>query len=261
VEETHKRGLVAEVHATNPEGLRLSVEAGIDLIQHPEVLADREMSDLLVKSIRERGIICSMLVNTFTGEAWQRHLKSRAAAQAKMKEGDGAERHGLKKAIEREKTSAERRREAQELGVPMEMRRVNAKKLIDGGCTVTLGTDNYAGSAPEFARSEKPIWQEPGIGTLIAIEGLVELGMTPSQALVAATKNGALASKKLKEFGTIEAGKVADILVLGGDPLSNISNIRKLDVLIREGKVVDRDRLPTKPVMYRQLSSTAERQQ
>ena len=38
VEETHARGLIAEIHSTNPEGLRLSIEAGIDLIQHPEVL-------------------------------------------------------------------------------------------------------------------------------------------------------------------------------------------------------------------------------
>jgi imidazolonepropionase-like amidohydrolase len=260
VEETHKRGLFAEVHATNPEGLRLAVEAGIDLIQHPEVLADREMSDALVKGIRDRGIICSMLVNTFTGQAWQRHLKSKEAAQGRLKDREAAARDGLKRTIQREKTSAEKRREAQELGVSMELRRVNAKKLIDGGCTVTLGTDNYAGSSPEFARSDKPLWQEPGIGTLIAIEGLVELGMTPSQAIVAATKNGALASKALKEFGTIEKGKIADILVLAADPLADISNIRKLDVLVRDGKIIDRGSLPTKPIMYRQLSETSDRQ-
>ena len=72
VDETHKRNRSAEVHATNPEGLRLSIEAGIDLIQHPEVLADREMSDALVAAIRERRIVGSMLVNTFTGEAWKK---------------------------------------------------------------------------------------------------------------------------------------------------------------------------------------------
>jgi len=88
-------------------------------------------------------------------------------------------------------------------------------------------------------------------GTIIAIEGLVELGMTPAQAIVSASRNVAIASKGLKEFGTIEAGKVADILVLGGDPLTDISNIRKLVVLIRDGKTIDRARLPIDPVMYR----------
>jgi imidazolonepropionase-like amidohydrolase len=252
VEETHKRGLVAETHSTSPEGLRLSVEAGIDLIQHPEVL-DREYSDALVKQIVDRNVICSMLVNTITGAAWQKHLKDSEAARRRIEErATQAADWGLKRSVQREKTSAEKRREQQELGAGTALRRRNAEKLVKSGCMVTLGTDNYAGSAPEYARSPKPIWQEPGIGTLMAIEGLVELGMTPSQAIVAATKNGAIASKGLKEFGTIEAGKGADILVLDADPLADIKNIRKLSVLIRDGKVVDRSKLPTAPIMYRQ---------
>ena len=71
VEETHKRGLIAETHSTSPEGLRLSVEAGLDLIQHPEVLS-HEISDALVGQIADRGIVCAMLSNTITGEAWER---------------------------------------------------------------------------------------------------------------------------------------------------------------------------------------------
>ena len=198
VEETHKRGLVAETHATNPEGLRLTVEAGIDLIQHPAVLAGREISDDLVREIRERGTICSMLINTYTGVAWQKHLKDKEAAKKKLaEEREEAARVGLKKQINRKKTSAERRRELREFGHGTEMRRVNAKKLIDGGCIVTLGTDNAPGTGPEYLRAPKRIWQESGIGTIMAIEGLVELGMTASEAIVAATKNGALACKAL----------------------------------------------------------------
>ncbi len=81
-----------------------------------------------------------------------------------------------------------------------------------------------------------------------AIEGLVELGMTPSEAIVAATKHGAMACKALDEFGTLEAGKLADVLVLGADPLEDISNIRQLDIVIREGAVIDIESLPTNPV-------------
>jgi imidazolonepropionase-like amidohydrolase len=256
VEETHKRGFVAETHATSPEGLRVSVEAGIDLIQHPEVLDGRDYSDALVKQIVDRKIICSMLVNTITGPAWEKHLKDSEAAKRRIEEREKqAADWGLKRSIQREKTSAEMRREQQELGAGTASRRRNAEKLVRSGCITTLGTDNYAGSAPEYARTAKPIWQEPGIGTLMAIEGLVELGMTPSQAIVAATKNGAMASKGLKDFGTLEAGRVADILVLDGDPLADIKNIRKLSVLIRDGKVVDRAKLPTSPIMYRQSTS------
>ena len=66
------------------------------------------------------------------------------------------------------------------------------------------------GAAPEFRRTPKPTSQEPGIGTLIAIEGLVELGMTPAQAIVAGDEERRDRLQALKDFGTLEAGKLAD---------------------------------------------------
>ena len=255
VEETHARGLIAETHSTNPEGLRLSVEAGIDLIQHPEVLANREMSDALVRQIVDRGIVCSMLVNTITGPAWENHLRNKAAAEERLaREAEGAQAREwgrLRREVERAKTSYQIRREQRALGYGTEIRRLNARKLVDGGCITSLGTDNYAGVAPEFGRAPKPIWQEPGIGTLLAIEGLVELGMTPGEAIVAGTRNGAIAAGALDEFGTIEAGKLADLLVLEADPLADIANIRKQSVVMAAGRIIDVDALPTEPVYFK----------
>jgi predicted amidohydrolase YtcJ len=98
------------------------------------------------------------------------------------------------------------------------------------GAILSVGADNVVGIAPEFRRTKKDEHLEPGIGTIIAIEGLVELGMSPAQALVAATKSGALACKALDKFGRLEAGKIADVLLLAADPLANISNIRKLEM-------------------------------
>ncbi len=201
VEETHKRGKSAEVHSTTLEGLRLSLLAGIDLIQHPELLTPRELTDDLVRMIRERNVICSMLVSTITGEAWTKHVQGKEAAQKKLDEEE-------RKGTAHPKTTAEERRRAALLGTDLETRRRNAQKLIQAGCTVTLGTDSYWGTAPEFAVEPKPDNQSHGIGTIMAIEGLVELGMTPSQALVAGTKNGAIACRRLKEFGTLEPGEV-----------------------------------------------------
>jgi imidazolonepropionase-like amidohydrolase len=241
VEETHRRGLIAETHSTSIEGLRLSVEAGIDLIQHPEILARREIPDWLVDEIREREVICSMLTNTITGEVWQDHL-----AAEERREGGRDEREEALQG--RERTSAEVRRE--ESGMGMEMRRRNAEKLIAGGCISTVGTDNYLGNAPEFRRSPKPENQEAGIGTIIGIEGLVELGMTPSEALVAATRNGAIASGMLDEIGTLEVGKLADVLLLGADPLQDIGNIRTVEMVLKEGRIVELESLPTHPVWY-----------
>jgi hypothetical protein len=130
----------------------------------------------------------------------------------------------------------------------MAIRRANAQKLIAAGCITAPATDNYLGLAPEFRRDPKPDWQEPGLGTLAAIEGLVELGMTPLQALTAATKNGAIASRALGQYGTVEPGKSADLLILAADPLADIRNIRRLELVMKEGVVIDHRALPTKPV-------------
>ena len=245
VEETHKRGLIAETHSTSPEGLWMSVRAGLDLIQHPEVLT-KEMPDALVQEIAGRGIVCAMLSNTITGEAWERHLKAREGAEAEPdEEAESRRREGLAK------TSAELRAERRAQGESMEIRRTNAEKLIAGGCVTTIGTDNYLGAAPEFRREKKRDNQAFGFGSVIATEGLVELGMTPMEAIVAVTRNGAIASGMLDELGTLEAGKFADVLVLGASPLDDIGNIRALEVVIRDGRIVDLDALP-----YERIFST-----
>ena len=75
--------------------------------------------------------------------------------------------------------------------------------------------------------------------------------MTPSQAIVAATKNGAVALRMTDRLGTIEPGKFADLVLLSADPLTDIHNIRKQEVVMKEGVVIDVRRLPLKPVFYR----------
>lgn len=237
VEETQKRGLIAETHSTSPEGLRMSVAAGLDLIQHPEVLT-AEMPDDLVAEIAERGIVCAMLTNTITGRVWREHVEVREKALAGDEEEDDNRREGLAK------TSVELRAERRAAGESMEIRRRNAEKLIAGGCVSTIGTDNYLGAAPEFRREKKAENQAFGIGSVIATEGLVELGMTPMEAIVAVTRNGAIASGMLDDLGTLEVGKFADVLVLDADPLEDISNIRALGSVIRDGRIVDLEALP-----------------
>jgi len=255
VEETHKRGLVAETHSTSLEGLRLSIEAGVDLVQHPEIVEPRRITDALVTMFRERDVICSMLVNTMTGEAWSEHVAKREAAQKEINDGPGPRTGHQGSAASRAHTAAERRRMDASLGEGLEIRRENAMKLIAGGCRTTVGTDNYRSAAPEFARGPKPETQDPGRGTILAIEGLVELGMTPSQAIVAATRNGALACGRLGELGTLEKGKLADLLILEANPLDDITNIERQAIVMKGGKVIDVDRLPTAPVYYRAPSS------
>ncbi len=256
VEEAHRRRRAAETHSTSIEGLRLSIAAGIDGIQHPELLDGREMPDDLVTAIRDRGLYCSMLASTITGPAWKRHLKTKDEVEKKRAEAEKDRRTPA-----REKTTAEKRKEAAEVGEDLEMRRKNAQKLIRAGCRVTPGTDSYWAAAPELTRTPKFPEQDHGLGTIIAIEGLVELGMTPSQAIVAATRNGAIAARGLEEFGTIEPGKRADLLVLAADPLADIGNIRNVAAVWKDGTAVDRSRLPQTRVLSVAPPSKAGTQQ
>ena len=232
VEETHKRGLIAETHATSSESLRLAVLAGIDFIQHPEILS-RPYPDELVDLIIARGVICGIRSNVVTGERWEAHLESKALAEAALADAPPPE------------TTAEKRRREARLGYRYELQRRNAERLIVAGCPVSIATDSYQGRAPEYRRASKPLHQEAGIGSILAVEGLVDLGMSEMEAIVAGTRNGAMAAGMLDEIGTVEEGKLADLILLGADPLADIRNIRRLERVMTSGRIVDLDALPT----------------
>ena len=124
VEEGHKRNKFVETHSTSVEGLRVSIAAGIDGIQHPELLDGRDMPDDLVATIRERGLICSMLVSTITGPAWDRHLKTQGRsgeedrgcregpARPGAREDDRRAPQGSRRHRRRSRSSAPQRAEA-----------------------------------------------------------------------------------------------------------------------------------------------------
>jgi imidazolonepropionase-like amidohydrolase len=69
---------------------------------------------------------------------------------------------------------------------------------------------------------------------------LVQAGLTPMQALQAATKHPAEFLGKLQTQGTIEQGKFADLLLLDANPLDDIHNTRRIRALILRGKLLER---------------------
>jgi imidazolonepropionase-like amidohydrolase len=74
---------------------------------------------------------------------------------------------------------------------------------------------------------------------------LVRAGFTPMDALQASTHGAALFLGREKEFGTIEAGHIADLVVLSANPIENIANTRKVWAVIRNGGYYDRASLDT----------------
>jgi len=79
-----------------------------------------------------------------------------------------------------------------------------------------------------------------GISLHTELELLVRLGLSPREALAAATNNYAL-QFGWNELGLIAPGRRADILVVDGDPTQNVWNARRISTLIMDGNVLDRD--------------------
>ena len=81
-----------------------------------------------------------------------------------------------------------------------------------------------------------------GLGLHTELEYLVEAGLTPYQALQTAMVNAAEALGVGDEIGTIEPGKLADLVFVGGDPTRDIKNARDVRAVMRGGRYYD---LPT----------------
>ena len=68
---------------------------------------------------------------------------------------------------------------------------------------------------------------------------MTEAGLSPAEALLTVTKNAATFYRIADKLGSVEAGKIADILILSANPLDNIRNSRSIEHVIKEGRIVD----------------------
>jgi len=65
----------------------------------------------------------------------------------------------------------------------------------------------------------------------------LELGVSPMETIIAATKNGAIILGRADELGTVEAGKLADLQVLSGDPLKSFDVLGKPEIVMINGQI------------------------
>lgn len=104
----------------------------------------------------------------------------------------------------------------------IEIRRKLTKALYDAGAPVALGSD-----APQF-------FNVPGFSIHHEMQMMVDAGLTPYEVLVTGTRNPAEYFGTPEEFGTIETGRRADLILLDANPLEDITNVqRRIGVMVR----------------------------
>lgn len=102
----------------------------------------------------------------------------------------------------------------------------NLRKFIRAGGQVALGNDS--GMLPGI---------EIGM-PMREIEMMQAAGMTPLEIIVAATRNAAHVCNRADTLGTLEVGKIADILVVNGDPLENLQALKDVRLVIHQGVII-----------------------
>ena len=220
VEEGHRAGMTVQTHTTSVESFDMAIEAGVDIITHCGISGPTV--PLPVEAIRkmvDRGIACSVLPIT------QRRLD---ALEANSPEG---------------------------LTPYMRIGAINRRNLIQAGATLLVSTD--AGIEHPVLRAESPTLAADtvdsrvklGEGHFNALVGLEELGMAPMEVLKSATSNIASAYRLDGEIGTLQPGRWADIVILDADPLESAHNYRSIHMIVKAGRVVDRDALPVTPLI------------
>jgi imidazolonepropionase-like amidohydrolase len=103
----------------------------------------------------------------------------------------------------------------------------NIRKVHAAGGVVAAGTDQSSG--PALQRE---------------LELLVQAGIKPFDVLTIATHNGAVLLGKADALGSVEPGKLADLLLLNADPTADIENVKKIAFVMKGGQIVDESKLP-----------------
>jgi len=96
--------------------------------------------------------------------------------------------------------------------------------MTEKGVIVAFGSDSYRLPPDESIKRE--------------LRTLVDAGLTPKQVLTTATLNSAIYVGRDKELGTVDPGKIADLVIVSGDPTKNITAMDRVDMVIKGGKLV-----------------------
>jgi imidazolonepropionase-like amidohydrolase len=224
IDEAHKRNLRVAGHMYYLKDALGLLDAGVDVLAHS--IRDADVNQTLLDQIRSRNVgyiptltrelsvfIYETTPTFFTDPFFLRGYESYAKQVAQLR--DPA-------AQEKMRASAE----AQTIKRALEQANRNLKKLSDAGISIAMGTDSGANLIGR--------WQ--GYFEHIEMEMMVRAGLTPMQAIVAATGGAARVMKLDGQIGTLQTGKWADFVVLSANPLTDIRNTRQIDSIWIAGR-------------------------
>jgi imidazolonepropionase-like amidohydrolase len=225
ISEAHKRNIRVAAHLFYAEDARQLVEAGIDIIAHS--IRDKEVDAELLAKMKQKNVI---YIPTLSLDEYQFVYAGKP---------DWIDDDFFKASLEpgvlemiTDKSYAEKIKNSPDYPRNMaafKTAKVNLKKIYDAGITVALGTDSGA----------FPI-RTQGFTEHLEMELMVQAGLTPLQAITISTRNAARALKMDREFGTLEKGKKADLIILSDNPEKDIKYTRKIESVWKEGREVSK---------------------
>ena len=116
----------------------------------------------------------------------------------------------------------------------------------------------HAANVPFLAGTDTPAGLDvlPGISLHLELQRFVAAGFTPLEALQTATLNPAKFYNKLNDFGTVQPGRIADLVLLEANPLEDIANARKITAVIQDGQYLSQQDLTQLRARLRQLAAS-----
>jgi imidazolonepropionase-like amidohydrolase len=116
----------------------------------------------------------------------------------------------------------------------------------------------HAAGVPFLAGTDTPAGVDvlPGISLHLELQRFVAAGFTPLEALQTATLNPAKFYNKLNDFGTVQPGRIADLVLLEANPLDDIANTRKIAAVIHDGRYLSQQDLIQFRTKLKQLAAT-----
>ena len=223
IEEAHKTHLRVAAHEYALDDAKQLVADGVDVLAHS--VRDQVVDDEFVQAMKQHKV---WYVPTFTVDesffvyaerpAFMRSAFFREAAGSKLMGKFDAP--GYADTVNHDPQTAQHRKD-------FAIGQQNLKRLFDAGVNVGFGTDSGAlpGRIPGFAEHHE-------------LELMVRAGLTPLQAITAATGENAKLLHS-PDRGTIAVGKRADLLVVDGNPLTDIRNTQKIYAVYHDGRGVE----------------------